>query len=325
MIIYGMGDGAEKIIAYLNSKGINVSGIFASEGFVRGQSFSGMKVISLEEIKEEFSDFIIITAFALEGEKSRIFYDLSEKYPLFSPNFPPYGEGCIDKDWCGQNRDRIKETRALFCDEVSRDIFDSLIEYNITADISCLISDNTPPEGWIVNNAVHIDIGAYNGDSVSEYVKANPDYRELYAFEPNRKTFVKLIKNTSAFRNVECINSAVGETDGVVPFVNKKGRGSSISKEGRPVSCVSLDSCFKDKSISSIKIDGEGAEREILKGAVNIIDRDKPSVCVAAYHKAFDLFDIPLWLKNQNPSYSFYLRRKEYIPAFDVFIYALKK
>jgi hypothetical protein len=34
VVLYGMGDGAEKIIDVLNEKGISLSGIFASDGFV---------------------------------------------------------------------------------------------------------------------------------------------------------------------------------------------------------------------------------------------------------------------------------------------------
>lgn len=41
--VYGMGDAAEKIIAILHKKGVEISEVFASDAFVRGHSFWGTK------------------------------------------------------------------------------------------------------------------------------------------------------------------------------------------------------------------------------------------------------------------------------------------
>lgn len=41
LVLYGMGDGAEKINAVLESKGMHITAVFASDDFVRGQSFFG--------------------------------------------------------------------------------------------------------------------------------------------------------------------------------------------------------------------------------------------------------------------------------------------
>ena len=45
IMIYGMGNGAEKIISTLDTYGVKVSEIFASDEFVRGHSFLGYKVL----------------------------------------------------------------------------------------------------------------------------------------------------------------------------------------------------------------------------------------------------------------------------------------
>ena len=323
--IYGMGDGAEKIAKYLNANGINISCVFASDGFVRGQSFMGMKVMTLAQIKEALGNFIIITAFALEGDNVRLFYELAGKHTLYAPNLPPYGEGCADERWINDHISKVEAVRCLFSDDVSRKIYDSLIQFNITADINCLVNDDSAPEGWYNNRGIHVDVGAYDGDTVLSYTKSNPDYGEIYAFEPEKTAFRKLKANINELERVTCVNSAVWEKDGEIPFEDKKGRGSGIADNGMKVSCVSLGSFFADKTVSSIKIDGEGADMEILKGAANIIYNTSPSLCVSVYHRAYDLFNIPVWLKRQNPSYKLYLRRKKYIPAFDVFVYAVKK
>ena len=54
VVLYGMGNGADKILAVLGERGIPVGGIFASDGFARGNLFHGMPVRTWSDIKAEF-------------------------------------------------------------------------------------------------------------------------------------------------------------------------------------------------------------------------------------------------------------------------------
>ncbi len=60
------------------------------------------------------------------------------------------------------------------------------------------------------------------------------------------------------------------------------------------------------KEIDFIKLDIEGAEFDAIKGAENIIRRDKPKLAVALYHNIEDFNRIPQILKKFNPAYRFY-------------------
>ena len=66
VVIYGMGNGAEKIISVLKDYNIEVADIFASDEFVRGHSFLGYKVLKYSDVckkynvSREFSDGITI-------------------------------------------------------------------------------------------------------------------------------------------------------------------------------------------------------------------------------------------------------------------------
>ena len=64
IVIYGMGNGADKLILRFQKYGIQISDIFASDGFVRGHEFHGMRVKSFSEIKSTYSDFVIVLSFA---------------------------------------------------------------------------------------------------------------------------------------------------------------------------------------------------------------------------------------------------------------------
>ena len=63
ILIYGTGNGADKIINELEKNGISVSGVFASDGFVRERYFHGKKVLSLSQAEELLDDFIVLFSF----------------------------------------------------------------------------------------------------------------------------------------------------------------------------------------------------------------------------------------------------------------------
>ena len=49
VVMYGMGNGADKILAVCHEKGITVKDFFASDGFVRGHSFHSRKAPACRE------------------------------------------------------------------------------------------------------------------------------------------------------------------------------------------------------------------------------------------------------------------------------------
>ncbi|MBR6745703.1 MAG: FkbM family methyltransferase, partial [Clostridia bacterium] len=56
IVMYGMGNGADKILDVLDALGIEVADFFASDGFVRGHSFHGKRVLSFSEIKQKYEN-----------------------------------------------------------------------------------------------------------------------------------------------------------------------------------------------------------------------------------------------------------------------------
>ena len=64
ILIYGMGNGADKIISVFEHYGIEYMDVFASDGFVRGHFFHGKRVISYSEACEKYGNsFDIVVSF----------------------------------------------------------------------------------------------------------------------------------------------------------------------------------------------------------------------------------------------------------------------
>ena len=84
-----------------------------------------------------------------------------------------------------------------------------------------------------------------------------------------------------------------------------------------------MDTFFRDKEAPTfIKMDIEGAEKEAILGAENIIRIQKPKMAVSIYHKREDIWELPKLLLEMNPEYRFYLRHYSFRDAETV-LYAV--
>ena len=89
ILMYGMGNGADKILAELDKRGIEICDFFASDGFVRGHFFHGKRVLSYSEAKEQYGDFIVLLAFgsSLDDVIENII-KISKEQELYAPDVP---------------------------------------------------------------------------------------------------------------------------------------------------------------------------------------------------------------------------------------------
>ena len=75
---------------------------------------------------------------------------------------------------------------------------------------------------------------------------------------------------------------------------------------------ITLDSYVREKNIPRvdlIKLDVEGAELDVLKGAAVTIARFKPILLISAYHKWDDFWILSEFVKKLNPEYEFAMRQ----------------
>ena len=92
IIIYGMGDGAQKILDVCSLKNVKISGFMASDDFVRGHSFAGFEVKKLSDIERQFGDCIILVAFGTHiDEVIQRIIAISDRHELYAPDVPVIG------------------------------------------------------------------------------------------------------------------------------------------------------------------------------------------------------------------------------------------
>jgi FkbM family methyltransferase len=128
------------------------------------------------------------------------------------------------------------------------------------------------------------DVGAHLGSFLALAERISPRGRHI-AFEPSKSKSRWL---ETRFPNATIIASAAGKEEGVATFEENTVR-SAFSRmasvdEKREVGCVryKVPVCPLDGVItwpvSLIKIDVEGMEAAVLKGAANVIDRSRPVI-----------------------------------------------
>ncbi len=330
IVVYGMGNGADKLFSRFSDYGITVSDVFASDGFVRGHSYRGFRVKSYAEISETYPDFVIVVSFASRlPEVIDYIKMLSEKHDLYIPDMPVDGGEYFDKAFYNDHAEELCAAMNLLCDSESKRLFSEIVNYKISGDIRYLGTTVATDEmySFLTQKSVRIaiDAGAYNGDTAREMKQYFGNLKKIYAIEPDIRNFKKLLKYSEAETNIEVvpINAAVAEGDGVTAFSVSGNRNSSISStpsfehaDGE-IKTVALNA-VTDEKVDYIKYDVEGAEYAALLGSLEIIKRDRPMLLVSLYHKSSDLYRLPLFLSNELSGYRFYLCRLKCIPAWEL-------
>ena len=158
-----------------------------------------------------------------------------------------------------------------------------------------------------------IDGGAFIGDSsvcLIEYVE------RVYAFEPDKRYYQYLIDNIK-------LNDLTGK---VIPIDYGLGyKRDKINFFGTIFNLIDIDNFIKKNKIKDlrlIKLDIEGYEIEALKGAKNTIKKYKPILIVAAYHKDYDILEIPKYINSIYPNYKFiFFNLRKNHPLFERYIF----
>jgi len=132
---------------------------------------------------------------------------------------------------------------------------------------------------------IALDVGAYTGLYA---IAAHTHCCEVHAFEPNDLVYSRLCDNIELNHayGIQTHIQACSDKHGMMNFVKKPIPLTSAGHigdeaKGIPVGCRMLDSFFQfnqRRKVCAIKIDVEGHEPNVIRGASNIIENSKPLV-----------------------------------------------
>jgi FkbM family methyltransferase len=141
---------------------------------------------------------------------------------------------------------------------------------------------------FLKGEGVFLDVGAHIG-YYSLYML--PRVRAVYAFEPDPRVRVLLEKNVNTKPNIEVIASAVGASEGTAHFtLERHSEVSHLSTAGQnaanqiEVEVTTIDAFVAARSLTveAIKIDVEGHDTEVIRGALHVLTQQHPIVLTEA-------------------------------------------
>lgn len=159
--------------------------------------------------------------------------------------------------------------------------------------------------------SVLVDCGAYTGDTLADFLRRGYPFHKYIAYELSRRNYEILAENMRVHGGgtgeLVAYNCGVGARHEKI-FYSDVVSASAITETGIPGEIVRMSDHLKDERVTFIKMDIEGAERDALTGAAELIRRCRPDLAICVYHSISDLWEIPLMIHDIEPSYRLYMR-----------------
>jgi FkbM family methyltransferase len=173
-------------------------------------------------------------------------------------------------------------------------------------------------------NEVFVDAGAADGDSLRKFSASQWNFDSWYAFEPDpalARLAAEAVAKCGKGR-ASLITQPLAERPGPVKFTLLPGTGNSfttaaLDTPGSLVEAVSIDSFLAGRAVSTIKMDVEGSELELLRGACNSIKAFRPKLMISAYHEISHLYEIPELIHSMRSDYRIDLRNHTWAKPTD--------
>ncbi len=152
-----------------------------------------------------------------------------------------------------------------------------------------------------------IDAGAWIGGHTMAYAKKVGVNGKVIAFEPNPAAYNCLVLNTGQFGNVDCFGMALGDERKIVSLNSKRGwfDSSHICLDGMLIQVPMETLDIANVAPNFIKIDVEGCELKVLKGAEKTIEKYRPIIVIEINQPALERQgstpqEVVLWLGRHN-------------------------
>lgn len=166
-----------------------------------------------------------------------------------------------------------------------------------------------------VRNKHIIDAGGYVGDTALLFSSYTDKNIHVFEASPSNMDIIRETIRLNHLDNIVPVSKALGEKSGTATF-SLGERNSCNSLVERPgynypdhieVPVVTLDDYVRENNIEVglIKVDIEGDEQLLLRGAVETIRTQHPILLISIYHSANDFFEIKPMIEKMCGKYTF--------------------
>lgn len=328
--LFGAGSNGRWCCEYLQQNGHQVSCFVDNNPKMQGTTVDGIPVMSLKEYRHmSTGGVLLVTA---KHAVRQILASLRDDDVAMS--FDAWFYLC--------HAEAYAKAREMLYDEKSRETLDAVVRMMLTGDEDYVANVSVPNQYFCIPGFFHTlydtfaDIGTCTGDSVEHFLHAmTGTFRKAYAFEPGSQAEAAAIRfqrlrQEWGLRSDQIVleRMGIGAQDGwarVHDATYKESRSLDVQTEPSDgdIRIISLDSYFRDKELTFLKADIEGAEMDMLRGGHKVITSQQPKIAICVYHRPDDFLRILSLLHEYVPEYRFYLRHHSSL-AVETVLYARK-
>lgn len=347
LVLYGAGSLGKKTLAGLRSLGIEPYAFVDRNKTLWKSKIDGLQVLSPQEAVEQYGSSSVFVVTIWNPEMGKAFSDAKKNllefgtvkvvsfiplYYKYAEEFLPYYSLDLPHKILEQT-ELVKKAYYLLSDDKSREEYIANLNFRLSGDFTKLGCPVDSLQYFPVDiltllpNEVFIDCGAYDGDTLKNYLGIKNEFETYIAYEPDPINFEQLLKYTEGLDSklkskIKCSHYAVSDTHKWVFFGAKGTAGSSIGVGDLKIECCALDNEIGALNPTYIKMDIEGSEVAALEGAKQCIRNNLPTLGICVYHRPNDLWQIPLLIHSFSKDYEFYLRSHE-AEGWDLVCYAI--
>lgn len=335
--IFGAGSLADTITVKLRECGIHCFGALVDKKYYKGgATVNGIKVYEWESFVPECN---IVVVMAMSDMKRELEIEKREfvKKVVYPGCVGFENDKLLDESYLRENLGQYEDMLKKLADISSKEILSTWIN-------SCLSRYN-PMIFPFCNDKVgyfnridlqfseigsYINIGAYTGDTIEEFLLVNNMYDRIYAIEIDEKMNSYLERKYKNDKRINVVKKAFWNYEGeiiVAQCDNANSVGSIIknSGNGNRIKCITLDQYFtEDKGkIDLISIALRGQEN-VLAGGGKLIKRDHPMIVAKVGFERDGVIKVINTIYEIDSSYAFYLRFKDNRTE-ELTVYAVRK
>ena len=326
--LFGATDAAGDIKNWLQKYSKNIISYLDNSAEKQGTKYNdGIEIESPKILRDGIApDTAVIIASAYQREIThQLNTDMGVPMDCVFPYISNMFEMHFGEESIINNLDNINWLIDRVYDDASKNFIHDLIIYRWSMN-PLLLKNNPNQIGFyeyddseivLKQGDVIIDCGAFIGDTADVFLRRINFDGHIFAIEPmmeNFKVLEKWIHDCGYTDRITPIRCAVGKEIETVEISTSTGVDPKASLITNPLFDITekvfvkpIDKILEIKQsnkIDMIKIDVEGYEPDVLKGAFNTINKFKPNLFIAGYHVNDHLWSLPKKLDSMGFQYN---------------------
>ena len=324
LVIWGGGSMSHSVIGLCRKEGILFNACWI-DNCTENETIHGLPVMELEELHKKFGRFNVVcghSKYELAETIKKKYYFINEIYCLVNVCYEQWNG--ITYDFVLRHADAYRETYEMLEDNRSRECMTAFLNCKVNEDYRFILPCCDEKASYFNNsffqmedNEDYVDVGAYDGDTIREFLQAVSSYSHIYALEPEEDSYQKLVKygNEHKLKNIQYFPYGSWNEDTVISFAqNQESSGIDIDGQ-KKLQVYKLDTLLKGRKVTLVKINFLNGVEETLQGATDILREQKPKLAITVGFDQWGIIRIPQTIKRINSYYKIYFRYAASMPA----------